>query len=344
MEEEFSRMNTSQQQRVSIKATGARRSVLVLAVLSVVAAGLVSPAPASRATTPATFTVFTSKAAFEAALDAAAPGTRFNITWDGIQFNGQGASKALAPNAFANRQILLDTDPLSPNLLVSNAGFGDLNQKYAANFPAFSPQVNFVVSSDGPQKNTFLLADRLTPALSSAFGVIFTDVERDGTSGLVFRDQFDNELGRFFVPAGASGENQFLGVIFSKPVAARVDVLMGDAGGDFGTAEDVTDGGTADVVVTDDFVFQRGVTALPTISDVRLRSNGVLAVTGIGFAIGARIVVNGSSVETDNNPTTPDRKLSSRAAARFISPNRPVVIQVVNPDGTISRAAGLAQP
>jgi hypothetical protein len=112
---------------------------------------------------------------------------------------------------------------------------------------------------------------------------------------------------------------------------------MGEGGDDFGAVDDVTNGGLVDLVVTDDFVFQRGVVALPTISSVSLRSNGVLVVNGIGFADGARIVVNGTSHETSNNPTTPDRKLGSAEAAAFISPGTSVQIQVVNPDGTLSK-------
>jgi hypothetical protein len=314
-----------------------RRPVSVAVCVAMLAIAVLSSVHTTRATPPATFAVFTSKAAFEAALDATSPGTRFNVNWDAIPFNG-ATTKQIAPNLFAARQILLDPDPLSGDLLVGNARFGDLNAHYSANFPAFSPTVNFKYRDDDGQKNTFLRADRLTPALTSAFGAIFTDVEKGETSGLVFRDQFDNELGRFYVPAGANGLNQFLGVIFSRPVVARVDVLMGEDGDEFGTVEDVSNGGTADVVVTDDYVFQRGVVTLPTISSVNLRVNGTLNVAGIGFADGARVVVNGTSHDTDNNPLTPDRRLGSAEAAAFIAPGQSVEIQVVNPDGTLSKA------
>ena len=321
------------------KRFGARlpRRPLAMAIsIITLAIGIVASAPATPATPPAGFTVFTNKAAFETALDALAPNTRFNINWDGIGFATPG-TKLLSPTAFLNRQIILDTNATAGDLLVSNNNFADLRSNYPANFPTFSPKVNFKILSDGPQKNIFTLADRVTPALTSAFGAIFTDVEKGGTSGLVFKDQFGNELGRFVVPAGANGQNQFLGVIFSRPVVARVDVLMGEGGTDFGDVNDVSNGGTADLVVTDDFVFQRGVVALPTISGVSLRDNGVLSVTGIGFANGARIVINGTSHETTNNPTTPDRKLGSAEAAAFIVPGRDVLVQVVNPDGTLSK-------
>ncbi len=323
----------------SAYGTGRRRPVVVLVSLVILAITVVASGRVSRATPPPVgFTVYTSKGEFEAALDAAAPGTRFNINWDGIPFNGENGTRILNPSAFSNRQILLDTDRISQNLLVSNVNFADRRASYATQFPAFSPKINFKLLADGPQKNTFLLADRQTPALTSAFGAVFTDVERAGTSGLVFRDQFDRELGRFFVPAGASGQSQFLGVIFSRTVVARVDVLMGESGEDFGTIDDVSNMGTADLVVTDDFVFQRGVVPVPTISAVVLRSNGVLSVLGIGFADGARIVVNGTSHETTNNPNTPDRRLGSAAAAAFIGQQQQVTVQVVNPDGTLSRA------
>ena len=73
-------------------------------------------------------------------------------------------------------------------------------------------------------------------------------------------------------------------------------------------------------------------------ANVNLRSNGVLGVKGIGFAIGARIVINGTTHDTTNNPKTPDRKLGSAEAVAFIAPGQTVEVQVVNPDGTRSRA------
>lgn len=322
--------------RKGFSARRPRRPFIALFSLAVLAICGMSSVPRSQANTSASFVVFTSKAAFESALDAAAPNTRFNVNWDGISFATPG-TKAIAPNLFAARQILLDTDPLSPDLLVSNDNFGGLKANYPGNFPTFSPRVNFKYRENDGQKNTFLLADRATPALTSAFGAIFTDVEKANTSGLVFKDQFDNEIGRFYVPAGANGLNQFVGVIFSRPVVARVEVLMGDRGEDFGAIDDITNGGSADLVVTDDFVFQRGVVALPTIAAVSLRSNGVLNVTGIGFADGARIVINGASHDATNNPATPDRRLGSAEAASFIVPGQTVEVQVVNPDGTLSK-------
>jgi hypothetical protein len=303
----------------------------------VLVAGIASVAPVSRATPPPTFTVFTDKNAFQAALDQLAPGTRRNINWDGISIAPAGSKFIPADQFLASRQIILDPDFPTDELLVSNDEFADRRGNYAANFPFFSPAVNFKYVEDDGQPNVFRLADLQTPGLIQGFGAIFTDVEKDSTSGLVFKDQLDREVGRFYVPAGANGQQQFLGVIFSRPVIAEADVLMGEEGEQFGSVDDISNGGTADVVVTDDFVFQASTTPIPTISSVTLRANGVLAVKGIGFVEGSRIVVNGTSHETSNSPTSPNTRLSSDTAAAFIAPGQTARIQVVNPDGTISK-------
>jgi hypothetical protein len=243
----------------------------------------------------------------------------------------------------STRQIILDPNFPPDELLVSNVDFADLRGNYAPNFPFFTPAVNFKYVEDDGQPNVFRLADLQTPGLIQAFGVIFTDVEKADTSGLVFKDQFDHEFGRFYVPAGANGQQQFLGVIYSRPVIAEADVLMGEQGGEFGNVDDITNGGTADVVVTDDFVFQAAATPIPTISDVTLRTNGVLVVNGIGFVDGSRIVVNGTSHDTNNSAASPNRKLTSAEAAAFIASGQTVRVQVVNPDGTLSRAVAFTR-
>lgn len=301
--------------------------------------GLVAATPVARATPPLTYTVYTDQTAFQAALDALAPGTRRNINWDGTPINGNRTIAIPADTFLASKQVILDPDFPQDELLISNVEFGDLNGSYAANFPFKSPAINFKYKEDDGQPNVFRLADLHTPGLIQGFGAVFTDVEKADTSGLVFKDQFDREIAHFYVPAGANAQQQFLGVVFSRPVIAEADVLMGEQGENFGDVDDLTDGGPADVVVTDDFVFQAATTPIPSISGVDVRrSNGALVVSGMGFADGARVVVNGTSHDATNVPGSPDKKLVSPEAAAFVAPGKIARIQVVNPDGTLSRS------
>ena len=76
-------------------------------------------APRASAQSAITKTVFTDKAAFQAALDAQFPGTRRNINWDATPISGQGTITLAADAFLASRQIILDPDFPADELLVS---------------------------------------------------------------------------------------------------------------------------------------------------------------------------------------------------------------------------------
>jgi hypothetical protein len=161
-----------------------RRRIVVSVSLAILAISLVSSVRQLRAATTPTFVVFTDKNAFEAALDAAAPGTRRNIYWDGLAFDPPGSKFIPANQSLASRQIILDPDSPTDELLVSNVEFANLRGNYATNFPFFSPSLNFKYVADDGQPNVFRLADRQTPGPIRAFGVVFTDVEKRNRGAL----------------------------------------------------------------------------------------------------------------------------------------------------------------
>lgn len=312
-------------------------TALTLALAAALSTVPTASAQTSVAAGTVTKVVYTNKAQFEAALDALAPGSRRNINWDAVPVPANSTIAIPADFFLASRQIILDPDFPADELLVSNDEFGDLNANYPENFPFFSPQINFKYKEDDGQPNVFRLADLKTPGAISGFGVIFTDVERANASGLEFLDSEGNEIDTVYATPGPNGGQQFLGVIYSKPVVAEVDVLMGQKGDEFGEVEDLTNGGSADVVVVDDFVFQAATTAIPEIDAVHFGPTGALKVSGLGFQLGAQILVNGEAQITKNNKLHPATRLSSKAAGAAAR-GQSVTLQVLNPDGTVSKA------
>jgi hypothetical protein len=94
-----------------------------------------------------------------------------------------------------------------------------------------------------------------TPGLVNGFGVVFSDVDRAGSTRVVFVDTQGHELANITAPA-QSGNHQFsfVGAVFPAAIVQRVLIFSGD-GALNATVKDVSDGGTKDLVTMDDFVY-----------------------------------------------------------------------------------------
>jgi hypothetical protein len=205
-------------------------------------------------------------------------GLRREINWDGVP------DAASAPNAFpANffnvnspRGAVFST-PVTGFQVSANAGvapveFGNINATYPGTFATFSPQRLFTALGSTITDVNFFLPGTTTPALTSAFGAIFTDVDMTGSS-IQYFDALNNSLGLFAVPSLLGSETfSFLGVVFDSPVVSRVRIISGN------TALGPNDnpGGGIDVAVMDDFIYAEP-TAVP--------EPATLILTGAGFAV-----------------------------------------------------------
>lgn len=211
------------------------------------------------------------------------PGGRREITWDGVLLDGTdngGNTTLLVPgkitgipiNRFQNRGILF-----SAITAVANDGFVSANAGVANQFPAFSPANTFAPFNSNKLELNFVLVSAATTAPVAAatrgFGVIFVDVEQANATSIEYFNGTVS-LGKFFVPAGASGQAQFLGVLFNAPIVTRAVITTGTAqifnfnnGQVTAGAADITNNATqyADQVATDDFIIGEPVslTAAP---------------------------------------------------------------------------------
>jgi hypothetical protein len=185
-------------------------------------------------------------------------GVRREINWDGVP-TGSSAPNLLPGNFFnvnSPRGVVLST-PGTGVAVSANAGgltpveFGDINGTYPGLFAAFSPQRLFTSIGSNITDVNFFVPGTANRAVTSAFGVMFTDVDLSGSS-LEFFDRFNNSLGIFAVPFLAGNETfEFLGVKFDSPVVSRVRITTGNAALGAG----VNDGNGTDVAAMDDFLY-----------------------------------------------------------------------------------------
>lgn len=265
----------------------------------------------------------TTSAAFRNAIINAGA-TAGTITWDGVRLDGTDNGGNTTPivankitgipiNRFQVRGVLF-----SGITAVANDGFASANTGVADQLPAFSPSNTFAAFNTNKIELNFVVPSAATTApiagATRGFGVVFLDVERANTSSIeYFNGQVS--LGKFFVPAGASGQAQFLGVLFSAPVVTRVVITAGtatlfnfNAGQVTAGAADQTinAGQNTDQVATDDFIIADPVAA----------SNGGVATafSGVGTAEATtalatfRTTLGGADNSTATGPQSSGRR------------------------------------
>lgn len=137
---------------------------------------------------------------------------------------------------------------------VDSNSLAELNPAYASEFRAFSPPKIFIAVGSRVIRTDFRVAGSTTPALTSGFGVVFSDVDVAGSTSLTFFDAQGRVLRKVNAPVRSDANgHSFVGVTFSKPIVARVRITAG-AAGITGSNQDISAGGDADLVATDDFI------------------------------------------------------------------------------------------
>lgn len=180
---------------------------------------------------------------------------RREIGWDGVP--DAFSAPNLLPGDFFNvtspRGVVFSTRgsgfQVSANAGVAPIEFDNLNPTYSSLFTTFSPQRLFTALNSNELTVKFFVPGSQTPATSTGFGAVFTDVDRPGTK-IAYYDAKNRRLGTFAVPVSPGSETlSFLGVRFLKNRVATVKITSGNT--KLGRAER----GGRDVVVMDDFVF-----------------------------------------------------------------------------------------
>jgi len=157
--------------------------------------------------------------------------------------------------------------------------FGNINPTYPDLFQTFSPQRLFTALGSDVVDVNFFVPGSTTPAFTTAFGAVFTDVDLANITSLQFFDLSNQLLGTFFAPVGPvpNGSLSFLGVEFNAgETIGRVRITSGNSA--LGPSE--TAG--LDLVVMDDFIYaEPRVAAIPEPPTALLLALAFVAMTGL---------------------------------------------------------------
>jgi hypothetical protein len=119
----------------------------------------------------------------------------------------------------------------------------------------------------------FFVPGSTTPAVTTGFGSVFTDVDLVSTTSIEFFDVNNNSFGVLFVPNFPGNQTlSFLGVDFDAPIVSRVRITSGN------TALGPNETPALDVVVMDDFIYGEpiAIAAIPEPGSLALVGSGLL--------------------------------------------------------------------
>lgn len=187
------------------------------------------------------------------------PGGRREINWDAVP--ALATNTNTFPADFFNQPVtgrargaVFSTD--GSGFRVSDNDFFDVNTEYADEFNAFSPIKTFAAVESNFTDVQFFVAGTTTSALSSGFGVVFSDVDEAGSAAIKLIGADGRSFGEFFAPVCAGGFS-FVGVAFDSPVINRVEIKSGKGvlGSGLADVSDRDHEGARDLVVMDDFIY-----------------------------------------------------------------------------------------
>lgn len=205
---------------------------------------------------------------------------RREINWDGggtnapplvnmpkdLFLNNRGAFYEPAATTFSISGQASPTD-------ATVARFGNINPTYPNTFTTFSSPRLFAPTNSIVTEQIFFQpgSNKNIPAVTTAFGAVFTDVDRAKTTSIEYFGPDSKSLGKFYVPP-ANNSLSFLGVKFDGgEQISRVAITTGN------TILGPNDGGSVDVVAMDDFIYaEPQASSAPEPATVLLLGSGVV--------------------------------------------------------------------
>jgi hypothetical protein len=221
------------------------------------------PLPPQATVLTATGNITTKVDEFRNALGASNGGTageqptgRREIGWDGAGANPFNNRNDF-PADFFNTNVKSGAIYTTPGTGFRNDStlFREINPDYAAEFNFFSANKIFAPVGSNQLDQLFQVAGQPTPAVTRAFGIVFTDVDLADKTTIQLFAQDGSSLGTFNAPVRSdSGGLSFVGVTFADAIIARVRITLGTGALGAGVS-DVSAGGTVDLVVLDNVIY-----------------------------------------------------------------------------------------
>jgi hypothetical protein len=179
---------------------------------------------------------------------------RREIKWDGAALP---TNVNTFPGDFFNTTVkagaIFSTDGIG--FRTSDNDFSDINLAYADEFNAFSLPKTFMPIGSEEMTVSFRVPGTETPAATRGFGVVFSDVERQGAASIKLFDAEGRSLGQYHAPVRSDPAGfSFVGVVFESPIVAQVRITSGQRALGAGV-QDLSDGGNLDLAVMDDYLY-----------------------------------------------------------------------------------------
>jgi hypothetical protein len=197
-----------------------------------------------------------------ATLNAApgAVGGRREVNWDGVPANLTNVNAfpfdffgSADPNLANGRKRGLIMTNTGTSFRVDTTDFSEIDASYTDQFNRFSPKRLFAYIGNNVTECTFKVPGTATDASIKGFGVVFNDVDDANSTSIEFFNG-SKSLGIYKAPVSASGQFSLLGVYFPDEKVTRVKITAGNGLLANGT-KDISSGGTKDLVVMDDFLY-----------------------------------------------------------------------------------------
>jgi len=181
---------------------------------------------------------------------------RREINWDGAGANPFDNRNDFPANFF-NSNVkaggIYTTD--GSGLRNDSTKFAEINPTYAAQFNFFSANKIFAPVGSNKLDQLFQVAGQPTPAVTRGFGIVFSDVDLADKTTIQLFAQDGSSLGTFSAPVRTDDAGlSFLAVSFDTPIIARVRITLG-TGALGANVNDISSGGTADLVVFDNVIY-----------------------------------------------------------------------------------------
>lgn len=190
------------------------------------------------------------------------PAGRREINWDGAGANPFNNKNDFPANFFnSNVKAGAVFTTAGTGFRNDSTFFADVNPTYAAQFNFFSANKIFTPIGSNQLDQLFQVAGQPTPAVSRGFGIVFSDVDVADKTTIQLFAKDGSSLGTYAAPVRSdAGGLSFVGVTYEQAIIARVRITLG-TGALSPNVNDVTAGGTVDLVVLDNLIYGEPRTA-----------------------------------------------------------------------------------